>query len=37
VWALAQLMTRERFDALAAKAMGGEADEDVREEWRRAS
>jgi epoxyqueuosine reductase len=37
VWALAQLMERERFDALAASAMGGETDEDVREEWRRAS
>ena len=37
VWALSQLVERERFEALAAKAMGGEADEDVREEWRQAS
>jgi hypothetical protein len=30
-------MERERFDALAASAVGVETDEDVREEWRRAS
>ena len=34
VWALSQLMTRERFDALAAKAVGAETDESVRDEWR---
>ena len=34
VWALSQLVERERFDALAAKAMGSEADESVRDEWR---
>jgi epoxyqueuosine reductase len=37
VWALRQLMTRDGFEALAAKAVGVETDEDVREEWRRAS
>jgi epoxyqueuosine reductase len=34
VWALSQLMDRERFDVLAAKAIGVEAEESVREEWR---
>ena len=34
VWALSQLVARERFDALATKAMGSEADESVRDEWR---
>ena len=34
VWALSQLVARERFDALAAKAVGVEADESVRLEWR---
>jgi len=33
VWALSQVMGREEFDALAAKAIGAEADESVREEW----
>ena len=37
VWALSQLVERERFEALAAKAMGSEADESVRAEWRQAS
>jgi epoxyqueuosine reductase len=37
VWALSQLVRRERFDALAAKAVRGETDEDVRAEWRQAS
>jgi len=32
---LSQLVERERFDALAAKAIGAEADDDVRMEWRR--
>ena len=34
VWALSQLFERERFDALATKAIGSETDESVREEWR---
>ena len=34
VWALSQLVERERFDALAAKATGIETDESVRDEWR---
>src|SRR5262249_42456345 len=33
VWALAQLWTRERFDALAVKAIAEETDTDVRAEW----
>ena len=33
VWALSQLVVRERFEALAAQAMGGETDESVRDEW----
>jgi epoxyqueuosine reductase len=33
VWALSQLVERERFEALAAQAMGGETDESVRDEW----
>ena len=33
VWALAQLVERERFEALAAQALGAETDEDVRAEW----
>ncbi len=37
VWALSQLMERERFDALAANAVGVETDEDVRAEWRQTS
>jgi len=37
VWALSQLMTRERFEVLAAKGMDGETDKDVRAEWRQAS
>jgi epoxyqueuosine reductase len=34
VWALSQLMARQKFGALAAKAVGAEKDEDVRAEWR---
>jgi epoxyqueuosine reductase len=34
VWALSQLMARETFDALASQAVGAEADESVRAEWR---
>ena len=34
VWALSQLLAREGFRALAAKASGAETDESVREEWR---
>ena len=37
VWALAQLVERERFEVLAAKAVSGEADESVRDEWRQTS
>ncbi|MEH2564617.1 tRNA epoxyqueuosine(34) reductase QueG [Bradyrhizobium sp. AZCC 2289] len=33
VWALSQLLAREKFDALAAKTLGTEADDSVREEW----
>jgi epoxyqueuosine reductase len=36
VWALSQLVGREKFRSLAADAMGVEADFSVREEWRRA-
>ena len=36
VWALSQLVGRERFEALAAKA-AGESDESVRDEWRQPS
>ena len=35
VWALSQLLEREAFLALAAKAMRAEPDETVREEWQR--
>jgi epoxyqueuosine reductase len=34
VWALAQLVERDRFEALAVKALGAEPDEGVRAEWR---
>ncbi|KRR17196.1 epoxyqueuosine reductase [Bradyrhizobium lablabi] len=37
VWALSQLVNRERFNALAAKALGAETNEDVRAEWRLAT
>jgi epoxyqueuosine reductase len=37
VWALSQLVDRERFNALAAKAIGTETNEDVRTEWRLAT
>ncbi len=37
VWALAQLLPRETFVKLAAKALPGEHDESVRDEWRGAS
>src|SRR5579863_1885544 len=36
VWALSRLVPRARFAALAADAAGAEADESVRQEWRRA-
>jgi len=37
VWALSQLITRERFEALASNAITSETDETVREEWRQAN
>jgi epoxyqueuosine reductase len=37
IWALSQLLSREKFFALASKAVGAEADASVREEWRLAS
>lgn len=37
VWALAQLMPRDEFDAVKADAIANERDESVREEWRAAS
>src|SRR5262249_47508397 len=33
VWALAQLVDREKFDALIARMMATETDSGVREEW----
>ena len=36
VWALAQLATRDRFDALAARAGAAETDASVRTEWQAA-
>jgi epoxyqueuosine reductase len=36
VWALSQLMAREKFESLAADAIGAERDETVRAEWLRA-
>jgi epoxyqueuosine reductase len=33
VWALSQLIARERFDALASRMMSTETDTGVREEW----
>jgi epoxyqueuosine reductase len=33
VWALSQLMGREKFDSLAAAAMNTESDDGVRAEW----
>jgi epoxyqueuosine reductase len=33
VWALSQLLPQERFEALAARALDGETDDSVREEW----
>ncbi len=33
VWALSQLLGREKFDALASSAIAAEADDDVRAEW----
>jgi epoxyqueuosine reductase len=35
VWALSQVVEQEKFEALAASAMGPEVDPDVRAEWRR--
>jgi epoxyqueuosine reductase len=37
VWALAQLVGREKFDALAKRATVGETDAAVRAEWRHTS
>ncbi len=37
VWALSQLLPPEQFAVLASEAIGAEADESVREEWRLAS
>lgn len=37
VWALSQLVDRETFDALAARAVGLEVDDRVRQEWQAAS
>ena len=37
VWALSQLVERKQFEALVAEAVGSEADEDVRAEWRLAT
>jgi epoxyqueuosine reductase len=37
VWALSQLVDRETFDALAARAVGLEVDDSVCEEWHAAS
>jgi epoxyqueuosine reductase len=37
VWALSQLLGREKFCALASRAIAAEADDDVREEWQAAS
>jgi epoxyqueuosine reductase len=37
VWALAQLIGRDEFSALAATAIGAESDEAVRAEWQAAS
>ena len=37
VWALAQLMSRNAFAAVAASALAAETDASVREEWRAAS
>ena len=33
VWALSQLLPQDRFEALAARALDGETDDTVREEW----
>ncbi len=35
VWALSQLMARERFEVIASRAISAEADESVRAEWLR--
>jgi len=37
VWALSQLMARDKFETLGSKAVRAEPDEDVRAEWRRSS
>jgi epoxyqueuosine reductase len=34
VWALSQILPRDRFDAIAAKVEAGEMDDAVQEEWR---
>ena len=36
VWALSQLMASEKFEAMASRIIGAEADESVRAEWLRA-
>jgi len=35
VWALSQLLEREEFETLAVRALAAEADDGIREEWRR--
>jgi epoxyqueuosine reductase len=37
VWALSQLIAKQRFETLASKAMACETDETVRAEWQQAS
>jgi epoxyqueuosine reductase len=37
VWALSQLIAKERFETLASEAMASETDETVRVEWQQAS
>jgi epoxyqueuosine reductase len=37
VWALGQLLSREKFTAMKNAALGRESDESVREEWKAAS
>jgi epoxyqueuosine reductase len=37
VWALSQLIAKDRFETLASEAMASETDETVRAEWQQAS
>jgi epoxyqueuosine reductase len=37
VWALSQLLEREAFSKLAARAISAESDETVRAEWQHAN